>query len=318
MKRNLFLVIFCYLAVYIIWGSTYLFIAYSVETIPAAWVMAVRFLLSGIVFTLLPVVLGKIKKFPSIKEILSSVFLGIFLILLSNGVITWAEKTVDSYLAALIVSTAPLTVALFNRVIHKTKLSFVQIIGILTGFAGVTLLLYNGKGISGSLSAGVILVIFAAFCWGFGTSFATKLTFHENVFMMSGIEMIFGGFVALIVALFTEGNPVPVFMNASPISLLSVLYLTIVGGSGVAAYSYLLRNEPSQRITTHALVNPVIATILGLLIRKETKNPYLFIGLPLILTGLFVMLYLPSRKKKYPAAVAAPAAGKPFGDTDKN
>lgn len=292
MTKKTFIIIGCYLSIYLIWGTTYFFISKAVETIPPSWVVASRFLVGGLIILLIPILTGKIKSFPKKEEVKTSLFLGFFLLIMGNGVVTIAEQNVDSYIASLLISTIPLVVAILNKFIYKTKLNYKQILGFFIGFTGVAFLLYSDTPRSAGEFKAILLMFLAITCWGFGTSWSKKMTHHSNTFFATGMQMIFAGSIAFIVALFKDGNFKEIAAGVSQISLFSTIFLTFVGGSAIGAYNYLLKNEPTSRITSYALVNPLIATLLGIFIGGETATKYLWIGIVLILTGLSFMLYL--------------------------
>ncbi len=290
MKKNNTGIILSYLAIYIVWGSTYLGIKWAVETIPPFYVVGSRFLLGGSVFIAIGIFSGKIRKFPKRSEILSAVFLGTFLILLGNGLITWAEKKVDSYLAALIVSSSPFCIAFFNRVFFKERLSRIRLFGMIMGVAGVGLILYNGNS-SFRFSFHLGLVLAGFIFWGFATSVGHRLHTHSNNFINSGMQMLYAGIVALILSTFIY-KPVPQLLNDfSYRSLGGLAYLTILGAAGFYAYNYLLSHEPAIRISSYAIVNPLIAVLLGIFLGNEKPTSILFAGMPVILGGLALMMY---------------------------
>lgn len=294
-KRNLPLIILCYAAIYLIWGSTYFFIALAVETISPAWIVFTRFTLAGLFLVLFPILTGKVKSLPSKKEILTSIFLGFFLLIMGNGVVTIAEKNVDSYIASLIISTVPLLVTIMNWLIYRTKITASQILGFFVGFAGVAFLLYSDKPRHGAEILSISLLFLAIFCWSFGTTWSKKLTHHSNTFFSTGVQMLTAGVISFGVIIFQGESLGEALSNASELSIISVLFLTVVGGSAIGAYNYLLKNEPTNRITSYALVNPLIATVLGIVIGGETPSKFLIPGIVLIISGLTIMLYL---KKK--------------------
>lgn len=292
MTKKTFIIIGCYIAIYLIWGTTYFFISKAVETIPPSWVVASRFLVGGVIILLIPVLSGRIKTLPKKEEVKTSFFLGFFLLIMGNGVVTVAEKTVDSYIASLIISTIPLVVAIMNKFIYKTKLNYKQILGFFIGFTGVALLLYSDTPRTSGEFKGILLLFLAILCWGFGTSWSKKMTHHPDTFFATGMQMIFAGSIAFIVTLFLDGNFREIASGISQISIFSTIFLTFVGGSAIGAYNYLLKHEPTNRITSYALVNPLIATLIGLFIGGESAAIYLWPGIVLILTGLTFMLYL--------------------------
>lgn len=297
-KRNLPLIFLCYISIYLIWGSTYYFIAKAVESIPPSWIVGVRFSIAGIIMTIIPLATGKIQSRPTKKEIGTSFFLGFFLLIMGNGVVTVAEKWVDSYIASLIISTVPLVVAIMNSLIYKTKLNYKQILGFIIGFAGVAFLLYSNEPRDTAELKGILLLFLAITCWGFGTTWSKKLSHHSNTLFSTGIQMLFAGFISFIVIIYQGTNPVNILNNSSKISIFAVIFLTIVGGVAIAAYNYLLKHEPTGRITSYALVNPLIATIIGTFIGKEEPALFLVPGILLIMTGLIFMLYLSRENKK--------------------
>lgn len=292
MTKRTIQILFCYTAVYLIWGVTYFFIAQAVETMPASWIVASRFLLGGIILMLIPVLSGKITKFPTRQEVGTSLFLGFFLLIMGNGVVTIAENWVDSYVVSLIISTIPLIVAVLNMLIYKTKLNMWQILGFFIGFGGVALLLYSDTPRQSNELKGIILIFLAISCWGFATSWSKKLTHHSDTFFSTGMQMLFAGLIALIVTFVQGGDFQEIANGISKISLYSTIFLTFVGGSAIGAYNFLLKNEPTSRITSYALVNPLIATLVGILIGKEEPAQFLIPGVFMILTGLIFMLYL--------------------------
>ncbi|MGL1892847.1 MAG: EamA family transporter [Spirochaetaceae bacterium] len=297
MTKKSLLIIFCYLAIYLIWGTTYYFIAKAVETIPPSVVVSFRFLVGGLVIFLIPILSGKIKRLPTKQEVGTSIFLGFFLLIMGNGIVTFAEQTIDSYIASLIISTVPLIIALMNMIIFRTKLNYKQILGFFIGFTGVAFLLYNDTPRDPAEFQGILLLFLAIFCWGFGTVWSKKLTHHYDTFFSTGMQMIFAGIIAFIVTIIQGEDLNLILNNSSQLSMFSVLFLTFVGGSAIGAYNYLLKNQPTGRISSYALVNPLIATIVGLYIGGEQPAKYLWIGIILILTGLVFMLYLARVKK---------------------
>jgi len=291
MKKESLIILSCYAAIYIVWGSTYFFIKMAVETIPPFYVVGFRFLFGGVIFLLIALATGRLKTLPSLREAGAALLLGSLLLLGGNGLVTMAEQSVDSYVTALMIATTPIVIAFFNRVLFKMRVSIVRLAGILTGIVGVGLLLYDGRSVSTSFSAGVLMVYGGVLAWGFATSLGHRMDVPQDPFVNSGMQMLFAGVVSLAgVSAYREPLALlaPSFSRAS---VLGLLYLATLGSLAFSAYSYLLRHEPSIRIVSYSLVNPIIAVFLGLVIGDEQRVPYLFIGTPFILVGLFFMLY---------------------------
>lgn len=291
MKKPSLKIALCYLTIYFVWGSTYLFIKMGVETMPPFYLVGFRFFLGGIAFLLLAIATGKLRTFPTRTEMISALFLGIFLLLLGNGLVSVAEQSVDSYLAALTIAATPFCVALLNWVIFREKLAAFRLIGMLCGLLGVGLILYNGKNIASSFTPGIAVVIAGLFCWAFATSVGHKMKVHANTLVNSGLQMTFGGGIALILSAFLYQPLFTVLPAVSVRSWIGCGYLTVLGGAAFWCYSYLIKHEPSIRIVSYAIINPLIAVLLGLLFAKEKATPLLWTGLPLVLTSLALMLY---------------------------
>ena len=290
-KKQLSLILLSYATVYLVWGGTYLFIRLAVRTIPPFYVVGLRFLTGGILFLLIALLSGRMKRMPTGKEIAASVFLGTFLLLGGNGLVTLAEKKVDSYLAALVISSTPMAVALFDLLLIGKKLSLVGWLGILAGMAGVFTLLYDGTSFALSFTPEILLVIAGLGSWAFATSLGHRIKVYPDVFVNSGIQMIFVGAVCLLVLQATQPLTLQQVSSFSALSITGLAYLAVIGSAAFVAYNFLIKNEPAIRVVSYAFVNPIIALFLGLAVAGETARPFLAPGVVLILLGLFAMLY---------------------------
>jgi drug/metabolite transporter (DMT)-like permease len=291
MKRNIAAIVASYLTVYVVWGSTYLAINWAVETIPPYYLVSLRFLASGIAFLLIALFQGKLKPLPTRREFLSAAFMGIFLLVLGNGLVSVGEMEVDSYLAAIIISATPLIVALFNRTLFKEKLSWIRIVSMALGLAGVAILLYEGGGSGFSVGKGIIFVVAGFLSWGFATSVGHKLPVHQNNLVNSGLQMCIAGAIALVFSLFAYPSPAGVLPGVSLKSWLALAYLASIGGAAFYAYSYLLKHEPSRRIVSYSIVNPLIAVLIGIALGGEKPVVFLVPGMIGIIIALILMLY---------------------------
>lgn len=291
MRKNNFLILLSYLTIYIVWGSTYFFIKMAVETIPPFYVVGFRWLFGGVLIGGFAVLAGRLKRCPTVKEIGASALLGFLLLFGGNGLISVAERKVDSYLVALVLASTPVFVAFFDWLLFRKRLTVFNSLGIFVGITGVAFLLYNGKSIGSSLTPDLLLVICGLLVWSFATSLGHKLKVYPDNLVNSSIQMLIVGFGCLLGMAFTEPSLAQLLTEVSFSSLMGFCYLAVVGSLAFCAYTYLIANEPAVRISSYAFVNPLIATFLGLVIGKETPTPFLFYGLPLILTGLLLMIH---------------------------
>ncbi len=289
--RNALLVVASYLCVYVVWGSTYFFIKQSVATIPPFAVLAIRWTVGGVLLLAIAAFSGRLRRLPSLRELASAVVLGTLLLVLGNGLITMAERQVDSYVAALLACSSPIVVALFDRLLLRIRLTLVRVLGVAVGFAGVALLLYDGRSLASSLNPPVLLCIAGVLFWGLATSLGHRFPVHGDNTVNSGIQMLFTGLVSLAIALLAGNRPAEVAAAVSGASLFGVAYLAVVGSIAFAAYTYLVKHEPAERVVSYALVNPLIALALGLVLGSESPKPLIAVGSPLILVGLGFMHY---------------------------
>jgi drug/metabolite transporter (DMT)-like permease len=286
----MFRILLAYGTLYLVWGSTYFAIKEAVHSLHPALVVGIRFLLGGLLLLGLGFALGRWRRAPTAAEWRTSLLLSILLLLLGNGMVTWAEKRVDSYLAALIVASTPLGVAIFNRFLLRIPISGPGLAGIATGMAGVALILFDGRGIDSSFDGHTLLILLAVASWALGTSLGKSLPAYPEVVIASGLQSVLGGLGGLIGYALVSGGTWPDFGAVTQASWLGLLYLTVPGSLAFMAYGYLISREPASRVVSYALVNPAIAVLLGLGM-GEKATPWLWAGLPLILLGVFLMLY---------------------------
>ncbi len=199
MKRQPALVIASYATIYLVWGSTYFFIRQAVLTIPPMWVLAARWLIGGALLLGFAGTRGLLRSLPSGRSMLSSVILGTLLLLGGNGLITIAERHVDSYVAALLASSTPIIVAVIDSLLLRKRLTVARVLGIAFGFAGVAVLLYNGQSLLSSLSPSVLIGLAGILSWGLATSLGHQFPVSGDNTVNSGIQMMFVGVVSLAV-----------------------------------------------------------------------------------------------------------------------
>jgi drug/metabolite transporter (DMT)-like permease len=280
------LVILAFAAVYLIWGSTYLAIRYAIETLPPFLMAATRFLIAGaILFAWAALNRENIRA--AFSQLHKAFVVGGLLLLCGNGGVTWAEKYIASGLAALVVATEPLWVVLLNWAISHKRPRGTVLLGVLIGLAGVVLLVSDGLNRTAATSVaslvGTAVVILASMAWATGSVYSNRRPIKASTAMASGMQMLAGGSLLLLLALVTGDFQRLSFARASWVSIFALVYL-IVFGSLVAftAYSWLLQNVTPARATTYAYVNPVVAVLLG----------WLFAGEPLTLRMLVAAIVI--------------------------
>ena len=217
--------------------------------------------------------------------------MGCLLLIGGNGLVTVAEKRVDSYIAALVISSTPLAIAIINRLLFGIRPSRMVATGIALGIGGIAIILYDGRSLSGIFSFHILLLIAGLALWSLATCIGHRIKNYPDVFVSSGLQMLIVGTICLSGQAILNPFSLIQLQFASNASIFSVLYLAIAGGIAFAAFNYLLLFEPAQRISSYALVNPAIAVFIGLIIGKETPQPFLLLGLPVLFCGIGLLLY---------------------------
>ena len=281
-------------AVYLIWGSTYLAIRFTVETIPPFVSAAFRFIVSGACLYTWRRFAGDPK--PTAVEWRSAAKVGIFLLLGGNGGVVWASQFIPSSLAALLVATVPLWMVVIDSARPgKQRPSIAAVTGILIGFGGVVLLIRFATSDPLVLNLfGTTAVLFASLSWALGSLYARTAKLAAAPLLATGMEM-FGGGVALLVIATVLGEWNQLDIDAiSAHSALALAYLTAVGSAAFVAYVWLLRVAPTPLVSTYAYVNPLVAVLLGYFLANEPMTGRTLFAATLII-GSVVLVSAPKR-----------------------
>jgi drug/metabolite transporter (DMT)-like permease len=288
------------LAVYVLWGSTYLAIRFALEGVPPFLLAGVRFVVAGGV--LLAVVWLRGAPAPTARQWRNSALIGGLLLLGGNGGVVVAEQWVASGLAALGVATVALWSALFAGVWGQWPRRL-EWLGLAVGFAGVVLLNFDGN-LRGS-PAGAVALLVATVSWAFGSMWSRHLDLPAGL-SAPAAQMLAGGGLLLLAAALT-GEVVPRAIPPRP--LLALAYLVVFGSwIGFSAYLYLLRRVRPAVATSYAYVNPVVAMILGVGLAGERITPTEWLAMPVILSGVVLVMVAHSRGR---GRVATDVEGKP-------
>jgi drug/metabolite transporter (DMT)-like permease len=292
------------LALYIVWGSTYLAIRFSVETIPPFLHAALRFLVSGAILYIWRRAAGD--PAPTLGNWKSTAVVGTALLLGGNGLVAWAEQTVPSGIAALMITTSPFWLVLFESMrAGGTKPTWQAILGLIIGFGGVFLLV-GPKEITGSeisfSTLGIVLLLLAPFFWSMGSIYAKGADLPKSTLLSTGMQMLTGAVALFIVSLVKGELNGFSFGMVSTRSWLGLAYLITFGSLiGFVSYGWLLHNAPISLMSTYAYVNPVVAVLLGNLLADEPLNGRILIATAIIIGS--VILINSARQVKVKAQV---------------
>jgi drug/metabolite transporter (DMT)-like permease len=285
-------VILAFAAVYIIWGSTYLAIRYAIETLPPFLMAATRFLVAGAILFSWSKLKGS--AFPPLSQWRRAFFIGALLLLCGNGGVTWAEKYIASGMAALLIASEPLWVVVLNWGLTHQRPNYKVLLGVLIGMAGVALLVsggFSGGSASSTMSligAGVVMV--STLAWAGGSVYSNRHPIKATTVMASGMQMLAGGSLLLLMALVTGDFGQLQLSKTSWVSIIALLYLTVFGSLvAFTAYGWLLKNVTPTRAATYAYVNPVVAVLLGWLIASEPLTPKILLAAAVIVGSVVLI-----------------------------
>jgi len=300
------LVVLALLSLYLIWGSTYLAIRFAVETIPPFLMAGARFLVAGGVLYAWARARGTPR--PDAGSWRSAAVVGALLFVLGNGGVVWAEQHVPSGLVALLVATTPLWMVLIEWLAGRGPRPGPWLVtGILWGLVGVALLVSTEELAAGTPAdlIGGVAVLGGAMAWSAGAIYSRHAPLPSSHRMSSGIQMLAGGAMFLVVALLA-GEPARLEPAEVTLrSLLSLAYLIVFGAVvALSAFFWLMRVSTPARVSTHAYVNPVVALLLGWALADEPITPRTLAATAIILSAVVLVTARggPRRRRSGPAA----------------
>ena len=270
-------------AVYLIWGSTYLAIRFTVETAPPFLSAAARFAISGAFLFSWRRVAGDPN--PTPLEWRNAAIVGVFLLVGGNGGVVWAAQFIASSLSALLVATVPLWMILFDTLRRGgAGPGGYALAGILIGFCGAVLLIgWSANQASAENLYGAIAVLIASCLWALGSIFGKTADLPSSPLVTTGVEMLVGGAVLACIAYgFGELNNLDL-SGVSSRSAAAWIYLTVVGPAAFVAYAWLLRVAPIPLVATYSYVNPLVAIVLGYFLGNEILTPRILLAAGLII-----------------------------------
>jgi len=292
-------------AVYVVWGSTYLAIRIGIESLPPLILAGLRHLIVGLF--LYPVLRVKTGISPTAANWRTAVVAGTLLLFVGNGGVSWAEQTVPSGIAALLVATVSLWLVIVDWLRPGGLRPAPRVgIGLLMGFAGLTLLVgpaHLGGSERVDPRGGAVLVV-ASLAWACGSLYSKHGGMPSSPMLGVAMQSLAGGAILLIAGLFA-GEFHGLHLGAISLrSWLALAYLMVFGsGIGFSAYIYILHQSTAARVATYAFVNPVVALFLGWLLLGETITLRTVIAAAVILTAVILVITAPHRT---PAPVGDP------------
>jgi drug/metabolite transporter (DMT)-like permease len=285
-------VLSAFLAIYLIWGSTYLAIRFGVATIPPFLMAGVRFLIAGSL--LFAWELRRGSAMPTLVQWRSAAIVGGLLLLVGNGGVTWAEQSIPSGVTALLISTSPFWFVVLDWLLFRGARPTGQIVlGLAVGLFGVVLLIGPDRILQGGgfSIAGILALMISTFSWAAGSLYSRRASMPPSPFMATAAEMLTGGVLLL---LFSAVLGEPFRLDPATVtgtSLLALAYLLVFGSLvGFTAYVWLLRFSTPARVSTYAYVNPVIAVVLGWTLGGEEMSGRMVVAALIIVAGVVLIV----------------------------
>ncbi len=284
-------------SVYLIWGSTYLAIRFAIETIPPLLMAGFRFLIAGSIMYLW----GRLRsrERPTRAHWKSATIIGLMLLLIGNGGLSWSERLIPSGIAALLVAVSPLWFILIDWMQRGSRPTAGVFTGLVLGTLGIAILIdpadLVGGGDVNALGAAVLLG--SSVCWAVGSFYSRRAQLPSSPSLANGMEMLVGG-IALIGVGFITGEFADLHVATITVrSLLAVAYLVLFGSIiGFSSYIWLFRSTTPTRASTYTYVNPVVAVFIGWLIGGELLPARVALAAVLIIAAVAAITFFGTRK----------------------
>ena len=284
-----------WIAICIIWGTTYLFIRVGVETIPPMLFAGFRWIIAGIILITILRLSGK--QLPKKEDLIPITIIGIALLGFGNGLVVVSEQWIESGLVALLITTTPFwMIGTESFLPNRPKLNWMIITGLIVGSLGVGLIFGgNLKYIfETKYLVGILCVLGAEIAWSLGSVYSKYKKVSVHPLMSASIQMLIVGSLQIIL-----GGALGEFSNLhfTQSGLMSLGYLIIMGSIfGYGSYIYAIEHLPLSLVSTYAYVNPVIALILGWIFLSEELNVFIIVASVIIILGV-VLVKIGSNKK---------------------
>jgi len=304
-------VLLAFAIIYFVWGSTFLAIRVGVREVPPFLLAGLRFLVAGLVLYLWMRALGTPS--PTRREWGAATLLATLIFVFDYGLLFWAEKRVPSGIAAVMMATIPVFMAISEIVVLRTQRLTMRLgLPLLVGLAGVGVLVGHSMSLGEAPvdAAGACALIVAAVSWSVASALSRKLPLPASKVMSSGTQMLAGG-VLLLLTSATLGEFRGFHAQAvSRGAWLALAYLIVAGSIvGFRAYVWLIHHESPTRVGTYAYVNPVVAVLVAYFLGGEAIGPRTIVGTLLVLVSVVVITTTPKPRLSSNASVTEADSG---------
>lgn len=279
-----------FVAVCLIWGTTYLAIRVALETVPVLLVAGIRWMAAGVLLCGILLAVGR--QLPPMRLWGALILLGVLMNIMGNGFVVFAQQYVASGLTAVLIATTPFWSALLERLLpNGDRFSTRALIGLTVGFSGIVILVWpemSQGGASGrAFVGGVVAIQLACIGWVIGTSYAKRHELGDNPLPSAALQMIFSG-VLLLSAATAHGDWA--VLTFTPRTIAAMAYLAIAGSLvAYSAYIYAIQHLRLSLVSLYAYINPIIAVALGTVLLGEPLSSRILLAAGLVLTGTWIV-----------------------------
>jgi drug/metabolite transporter (DMT)-like permease len=281
-----------FVAVYFVWGTTYLAIKFAIETIPPFLMMGMRSLIAGTVLYTWGRLRGDANA--ARKELPSLILIGALFFLIGHGMLAWAQKTVPSGVAALLIASEPIIIALFEPLFTREgRVRKRTVLGMLIGISGIAVLVVpQGLSFGKANLLGSFGILIGASSWASGAIYSRVAKLPRSPLITGGMQLLFGGGLLILMSFILGEWSDFHFSQVVVRSWLGLMYLVVFGSIiTFSAYTWLLTVTSATRISTHTFINPVVAVIVGWAFGGEALTKEMLIAAVLIIISVYLVLF---------------------------
>ncbi len=281
---------FAFVAVCIIWGTTYLAIRVALETVPVLLLAGLRWMAAGVLLCGILLAMGR--RLPPLRMWGPLVLLGFLMNIVGNGFVVFAQQYVASGLTAVLIATTPFWSALIERLLpNGDRFSARALAGLTIGFSGIVILVWPemSRGGAGGRAfvGGVIAIQLACVGWVVGTSYAKRHELGNDPLPSTALQMVFSG-IMLLSAATVNGDWAA--LTFTPRTIGAMAYLSVAGSLvAYSAYIYAIQHLRLSLVSLYAYINPIIAVALGTVLLGEPMSSRILLAAGLVLTGTWIV-----------------------------
>lgn len=312
-KPRAWKVLLAFAVIYFVWGSTYLAIRIGVREVPPFLLAGMRFFIAGVILYAWMRLRGT--RSPSSREWGAATLISILMFVCDYGLLFWAERRVPSGVAAVMLATIPVFMALSEILILRTQTLTVRLaLALLVGIGGIAVLVSHSLSFGETPidTDGAVALIIASISWSIASALTRKLPLPAAKGMSSAAQMLAGGVLLMITATALGEFRGFHFAAVSRGAWFALVYL-IFAGSIIAftAYVWLLHHESPTKVGTYAYVNPIVAVVIGYFLGGEPIGPRTILGTMLVLVGVVLITTLPAKNRESKTLLPEPQQAEP-------